>query len=87
MKSAKLKIHFFFYVFTLTFYAYIMAKFPTLVTGIDIGTGSIKIVVAQKKSAEGDWKRFTPASDLPGACAAGWWWTIEAAAKCGARSG
>lgn len=28
-----------------------MAKFPTLVTGLDVGTSSIKIVVAQKKAA------------------------------------
>jgi len=28
-----------------------MAKFPTLITGLDIGTSSIKIVVAQKKAA------------------------------------
>ncbi len=30
-----------------------MAKFPILVTGLDVGTGSVKMVVAQKKSADG----------------------------------
>lgn len=59
-----------------------MAKIPTLITGLDIGTSSIKIVVAQKKAAQEGLETLYAGRRPSRGIRRGVVVDVEAAAKC-----